>query len=283
MGFQLACIERLLQCDYASIAAFSYHRIVQHLMSSAAGSLPCKICGTSSPFYGTVDFNRHCLVGRICLADSGIPIRYNRCPNCGFLFTAALDAWGPDKFRDAIYNDDYILVDPDYAETRPVANAEFLTTLFGPVRESLTVLDYGGGSGLLADTLVKNGFLGAETYDPFNPRFAHLSGKRFHIVTCFETLEHVPDPRHEIATIAGCVKDDGMVVFSTLIQPEDFEQIGLSWWYLAPRNGHISLFTRKALAAVWRLEGFRAISLSDNIHFAFRKIPSFAQKQLTSK
>lgn len=251
-------------------------------MPPAAHSLPCKICGTSSPLYGTVDFNRHCLVGQVSLASSGIPVRYNRCPNCGFVFTAALDAWGPDEFKDAIYNDDYILVDPDYAHTRPAANAEFLSKLFGYVRESLTVLDYGGGSGLLADTLVKNGFLGAETYDPFNPRFARLSGKRFQVVACFETLEHVPDPCQEIARISGCVTDDGMVVFSTLVQPENFDQIGLSWWYLAPRNGHISLFTRKALVEAWRPQGFHVISLNDNIHFAFRRVPSFA-RQLDSR
>lgn len=251
-------------------------------MPPAPETCPCKICGKVSPLYGAVDFNRHCGVGRVSLPESGMPIRYHRCPSCGFLFTAALDTWGPDEFRDEIYNNEYILVDPDYAEARPAANAAFLAELFSPARESLTVLDYGGGSGRLADALVRNGFLAAETYDPLNPRFAELPGRRFPIVACFETLEHVPDPSQEIARIAGCVAEEGIVVFSTLVQPEDFDRIGLAWWYLAPRNGHISLFTRKALAHVWWQQRFHVISLSDNLHFAFRTIPRFALHSLAA-
>jgi 2-polyprenyl-6-hydroxyphenyl methylase/3-demethylubiquinone-9 3-methyltransferase len=239
---------------------------------------PCKICGTESPLYGAVDFNKNCEEwrGRL-LPESKVSVGYNRCPRCGFLFSSAFDGWGHAEFLDAVYNDNYKLVDPDYAASRPAANAEVITKAFWSVRESLTVLDYGGGNGLLAETLLKNGFLSAETYDPFDQRFATWSGGRFNVVTCFETLEHVPNPTHEIARIASCVADEGIVIFSTLVQPVDFDRIGLSWWYLAPRNGHISLFTRNALVEVWRQQGFNAISFSDSTHAAFRTIPGFAR------
>ena len=246
-------------------------------MSPPSQMRPCKICGTASPFYGAVDFNKNCEQPRgLSLPAANIAVAYNRCTRCGFLFTSAFDKWGHDEFAKSIYNDEYIAVDPDYGEVRPAGNARGITNLFGPVKESLTVLDYGGGAGLLAATLVKNGFLRAETYDPFHPSFANMPSGQFNLVTCFETLEHVPDPRSEIAKMAGCVAEEGMVFFSTLLQPDNFEQLGLSWWYVAPRNGHISLFSRNALAEVWRQQGFQVTNLNDNGHIAFRRMPVFA-------
>jgi hypothetical protein len=40
-----------------------------------------------------------------------------------------------------------------------------------------------------------------------------------------------------------------------------------------PRNGHISIFTKQALAAVWARHGYSNVSLSDGIHVAFRTLP----------
>jgi hypothetical protein len=51
---------------------------------------------------------------------------------------------------------------------------------------------------------------------------------------------------------------------------------GVGWWYVAPRNGHISIFSRKALAIAFGRYGYKTVSLSDNLHFAFRTLPFFA-------
>lgn len=238
----------------------------------------CKICSTPSPLYGNVDFNKNCeSIRGLVLPEAHIRIGYNKCPRCGFLFTSAFDKWGHEQFGKAIYNDDYILVDPDYKEARPANNAAMLTSAFGAARSSLSVLDYGGGNGILADTLVKNEFQSATTYDPFNSEYATLPDRRFSIVSCFETLEHVADPSRQVADIAKCVDEVGIVVFSTLLQPPDIDKIGLAWWYAGPRNGHISLFSRVALAEVWRQQGFRIASFNDNLHIAYQKVPAFAQ------
>ncbi len=239
---------------------------------------PCKICSTASPLYGTVDFNKNCEARRgMVMPESGIAVGYNRCPRCGFLFTPAFDGWSREEFAQAIYNEDYILVDPDYKETRPLGNAALLAQAFAAGKGNLSLLDFGGGNGILAEALVKSGFQGATTYDPFNPEFAKLPAKRFNIVSCFETLEHVPDPRRQIAEIANCTDEEGLVVFSTLVQPADFDELGLNWWYVGPRNGHISLFSRSALTGAWRRQGFKLVSFSDDLHIAFRKIPAFAK------
>jgi len=240
--------------------------------------LPCKICSAPSPLYGVVDFNKNCEAIRgLALPKSGVLVGYNRCPDCGFLFTPAFDGWGHEEYGQAIYNDEYAIVDPDYKQIRPAGNAGMLTKMFWADKGSLSLLDYGGGNGVLADTLARNGFQSAATYDPFNPAFAELPARRFNIVSCFETLEHVPDPLAQIAAIAKCVADKGLVIFSTLVQPADFDKEGLDWWYVGPRNGHISLFSKEALAQAWRRQGFSFGSFSSNLHIACRELPAFAR------
>src|SRR2546423_14681900 len=82
---------------------------------------PCKVCGEPSPLLGVVDFNKHCLVASRpdLLPLSGVPVYYHRCPSCHFIFTTAFDSFTPDDFRRHVYNEQYALIDPEYAEERP--------------------------------------------------------------------------------------------------------------------------------------------------------------------
>jgi 2-polyprenyl-6-hydroxyphenyl methylase/3-demethylubiquinone-9 3-methyltransferase len=106
------------------------------------------------------------------------------------------------------------------------------------------------------------------------PEHARRPNGKFEIVTCFETLEHLPDPNAGIALILQCLAEPGLVLFSTLLQPPNFGKSGVNWWYVGPRNGHISIFSRRALALAWRRYGYKIHSY--NMHIAFRTLPSFA-------
>jgi 2-polyprenyl-6-hydroxyphenyl methylase/3-demethylubiquinone-9 3-methyltransferase len=92
-------------------------------------------------------------------------------------------------------------------------------------------------------------------------------------VTCFETLEHLPDPLAGVATIVECAADPGAVLYSTLTQPDDFDQVGMSWCYVGPRSGHISILSKQALAMAWARYGFKTVSISAGMHLAFRTVP----------
>lgn len=89
-----------------------------------------------------------------------------------------------------------------------------------------------------------------------------------------ETLGHPTDRVGEIGRIVQFRAGPGL--FSTLVQPADFDQHGVNWWYLAPRNGHISIFSRQALALAWGRYAYTIAWFDDNIHIAFRTLPSFA-------
>jgi 2-polyprenyl-6-hydroxyphenyl methylase/3-demethylubiquinone-9 3-methyltransferase len=244
----------------------------------SAGPIPCRICRQPAPLFGLVDFNRNCQIpGALQLPLTGTPVYYRRCVNCGFLFTDGFDEWTADEFRRHIYNADYLGVDPEYMEARPRAHARLVQHTFGAHKAALRILDYGGGNDVLCAALRAEGFPVAVTYDPFVPQYSQVPSGQFDLITCFETLEHMPDPIAGIKAMVALLAEPGLVLFSTLVQPWDFDQLAMNWWYVGPRNGHISLFSRNALALAWHSQGYSMRSLSENLHVAFRTVPPFAQ------
>ena len=251
--------------------------MIDSLKPASAAPLPCKICGSASTLYGVVDFNKSCEEPNgLPLPLSGVPVYYRRCPNCEFVFTDAFDEWSDEQFKAHIYNEGYQAVDPEYQTVRPQANARTVKQLWGPYKERTRILDYGGGNDAFCALLRADGFPVAVTYDPMVPAHARRPEGKFDLVTCFETLEHLPDPIGGIALLLECAAEPGLVQISTYAQPADFGNQGVNWWYVAPRNGHVSIFSRKALALAIGRRGYKTVSLSDNLHFAFRTLPSFA-------
>jgi 2-polyprenyl-6-hydroxyphenyl methylase/3-demethylubiquinone-9 3-methyltransferase len=221
------------------------------------------------------DFNRPCLDSvRASMATYGFAIYYRRCRSCEFLFTDAFDQWSPEEFRTRIYNSEYARLDPDYAQKRPAGNAAFMAKLFDARKGTLRVLDYGGGNGYFAECLRRLGFARCDTYDPFTPGFDTPPAGTYNLITCFETMEHTPDPAACVQAITDRLADAGVVVFSTLLQPADFAKVGMTWWYIGPRNGHISLHSKKSLALLWERHGCVVESVNDNIHMASRRSAS---------
>lgn len=243
---------------------------------------PCKVCGGEAPLFGHADFSRWCRdqphkqVRPIC----GQAVYYRRCGRCGLVFSDAFDDWPPEAFADFIYNEDYVQVDPDYVSDRPLAMGQLVKGVFERAAGDLDVLDYGGGAGLLAAFLRDSGFRSAQTYDPFTPEHALRPDGRFPLITCFETLEHLPDPFATAADMVDLLADDGLILFSTLVQPQNFDQLRMTWWYIAPRNGHITIFSLEALAVLWRRLGLQVITFDEHLHAAFRTPPPFAEHLL---
>lgn len=264
------------------------HRIEEEpaiiLKAVSKAPMPCKICGAAAPLYGVVDFQRCCEIrGGARPQLSGIPVYYRRCENCGFLFTDAFDGWSEAEFKSHIYNAGYLEFDPEYTQTRPRNHAGVVEHLFGGHKADMRVLDYGGGNDVLCSALRDAGFPAAVTYDPFVPDYAQRPEGTFNLVTCFEMLEHLPDPMAGIAAILASLAEPGVVLFSTLIQPQDFDGLRLNWWYVGPRNGHVSMFSRNALVLAWQHFGYQAASFNDNLHVAYRTLPAFAEHLLKTK
>jgi SAM-dependent methyltransferase len=237
----------------------------------------CKVCGGRAYAYGVVDFHKNCESRRGHVLDmSGVPIYYHQCPDCQFIFTTAFDRFTTEDFLRDIYNADYGLVDPDYHDSRPRENAQVLLRLLAP-NPPRRLLDYGGGTGILADLLRAAGFPEVETYDPFVPEFSTRPNGRFDCIVSFEVLEHATNPAQVLEEMNGLLGEPGLILFSTLLQPLDMDRQGLNWWYVGPRNGHVSLYSRTSLESLTRPLGLTLRSFNEGTHVAFRGVPEFAR------
>jgi len=251
--------------------------MIDSLRPVTTAAIACKICGGSAALYGVVDFHKSCEEARgVRFALAGIPIYYRRCADCNFLFTDAFDDWTTEQFKTHIYNEEYRKVDPDYYDgLRGRTNAEVVARLWGEHCAGTHVLDCGGGNDEFCAVLRAAGFPTAVSYDPMVPEFAERPQGKFDLVTSFETLEHLPDPMAGIAMMIEFAADPGLIFFTTYAQSAEFDQHGLNWWYVGPRNGHISIFSKQALKTAWRRHGYKFVPLRDNIHLAFRTLPPF--------
>ncbi len=242
-------------------------------------SVPCKVCGSSSELYGVVDFNKNCQEAKnqYPLRPAGIPIYYHHCPACRLIFTAAFDHFTKEEFLAHIYNREYALVDPDYAEFRPAHTAGMIAKTF--VRTpTIRILDFGGGNGAAAEHLRRAGFVNAQTYDPFVDLSATAPAGTFDLITCIEVVEHSPTPLETFGQIASLLASDGMILLTTMTQPPDIDRIGLSWWYAGPRNGHVTLYSQQALRHVAAAIGMSYAPVNAGIHLLFRReLPPFAR------
>lgn len=239
---------------------------------AARVDVACKCCGTRALPTGSIDFNRTCEDRKApVFPPAGRPIPYHRCPACSFIFTVAFDHLGPDEWQREIYNDSYVLADPDFVDVRPLANAEHIAHNFGR-HPGITLLDYGGGNGLMTRRLVEKGMAQATSYDPFYAGSRRPAGT-FDLITSFEVLEHSPTPYDTLKDMREFMGDTGMLYFTTLLQPADIDLQGLTWWYASPRNGHVSLYSRASLDALMKRLGLVWGSCNDLLHVAFRKRP----------
>ena len=183
----------------------------------------------------------------------------SECTMCGFACFDDLQNWSEDRFRDEIYNDDYHLCDPPFREDRPRKLAAWLSRCLSP----RGIIDYGGGEGQLCALLNEQGFQ-AHSYDPFYGE-TRLPPDSADVVTAFEVVEHVPIQRKLFSDLAALCKPDGLIIFSTLLKPENLTG---DWWYASPRNGHASFHTEQSLGLLMGELNLAHVSLSPEMHVA---------------
>lgn len=229
--------------------------------------IPCKICEKDATFNGYADFAKSCEINRgHYLGLTGWPVKYYRCTSCGFLFTIEFDHYTLEDWKKMVYNDQYHLVDPDYADgSRACKNAE-------AVRDFLRIngprcLDYGGGDGMFAKTIRDQG-IDCVSWDMLVDG-ALDAVVPFDVVTAFEVLEHTPTPIDTMQEILRLLKPNGHFLFSTLtldLQPQQMDH-----WYIAPANGHVSIHTIKSLDTMFWKAGRHLHHYSASLHLAMPK------------
>ena len=239
---------------------------------------PCPVCQSGATPYDVVDFNKSCVEERgVFLTHSGIPIYYFLCPTCGFLFAPEFGVWTPQDYARFIYNADYHRVDPDFDGTRAQVNAEGLLKLF-PDSAGIRHLDYGGGDGQLS-RILRNAGWDSESYDPYAGNGSVLpEDARFNLITSFEVFEHVADPHPLLATLSKHLANPGLLIFSTMLSDGHLQRPRrIDWWYISPRNGHISIYSERTLRHLAERYGFHCASPRPILHFFWKQLPDWAE------
>ena len=239
----------------------------------------CKCCdGFALPF-AELDFSKSCEDRNLSpFSPSGKVIPYFRCSRCGFIFTAHFDDWPPRRMQDEIYNEDYYLADPGFEEARPLAFAVSLANWLAPLRSEIASLDYGGGSGVLAAIMRQKGY----DYDSYDPYFINttLPARLYALATSFEVAEHATDPMKTFATMMSFLNRDGALLFSTNLSPCG---VTSDWWYIAPRNGHVSIYTARSLQCLADRLGTRFLTLEDHIHLMYHRVSDRVPRTLLNR
>ena len=207
----------------------------------------CKICGGETHLFDCVDFYKVCSANPYKFGLSGIGISYYRCGKCNFIFTDFIDEWSHEEVVRYIYNEDYVKVDPQYqgarAHTVAVSMARHLAGF-----ENLRILDYGSGSGQFAKEMRRLGFQHVDSYDPLSSP-AESCGT-YDLITCFEVIEHSPNPLMLLADMCAKLSNGGTIIIGQTLQPGNIDDVGGRWWYVAPRNGHVSFFAEETFIAL---------------------------------
>lgn len=214
------------------------------VINAFANTIECKICGKASQFFDVVDLNKVALHNPYMFGPANVHVAYFRCPDCCFLGTDFFDDWSPSDFARFIYNDDYVIIDRDYVSSRPRWVTGLLTPLLKE-RPATRILDYGAGNCVFSEAMRDAGFH-VVNYDPFT--FPERPTGKFEVITCVEVMEHSPAPYQTLMDMLSFLAKDGCVLFTQDLQPANITSIRCSWWYAAPRNGHVSLYCDSTLA-----------------------------------
>lgn len=239
---------------------------------------PCPACAGHCVPLDVVDFHKTCVEEKgLFMSLSGIPVYYFLCEQCGFVFAPEFSSWTPADFGKYIYNAQYAEIDPDFKTVRPEINAQGLLKLF-PQMQGVTHLDYGGGAGYLSELLRGAGW-DSRTYDPYAGEHRTLPpGARFQLITSFEVFEHVPDPVRLLEDLGKMLDDDGVLFFSTELSDGRVQRHKrIDWWYIAPRNGHISIYSQESLRRLAERFGYRCYTILDSLHLFWKQPPAWAR------
>jgi hypothetical protein len=234
----------------------------------------CKICSSDAVLFDVVDFGRQCSNVHYPSGLSGFPVYFHRCLSCGLIFTCAFDSFSSEEWSRFVYNDDYGAIDPDYSVTRPRRNAQLVKAAIGKSwRSGDTGCDFGGGSGETARCLSEWG-LPFDCHDPYGAPSISVNPGQYRVVTAFEVLEHLSSPASEFRSIIDLGSAEAaLFLFSTSTVPERIESGTLpQWWYAAPRNGHITLYSVTALVRLANQHGLGYEQVTRGLHLFGRNM-----------
>ena len=176
-------------------------------------------------------------------------VTYHQCVETGFIQTDD-PAWLDEAYNDAITALDLGLVSRNIEKAR--LTAQLIERAF---TNGTDFIDFGGGYGIFTRLMRDKGFnfvhydthcenLFAKGFEW--PALKPVPDRKFCLLTAWEVLEHLANPRETIDEMLGVAE---AVLFSTELVPALEMKSADDWWYFTPETGqHICFFTSESLA-----------------------------------
>jgi 2-polyprenyl-6-hydroxyphenyl methylase/3-demethylubiquinone-9 3-methyltransferase len=222
--------------------------------------------------------------GTRAFPPSEIMVPYFSCETCGFIFTDFADQWDAKEFVERIYNDEYRKADPFLLvrggssfpkDTIAYHNGLALASRLHGAESKIRILDFGAGGnpGVTGSALIDCGFQ-LDSYEPYFGEGTERPSGTYDVVILIEVIEHCHRLDDVVSDISRFLSETGFVYVSTAIHPTNHDRSVLDSWYIAPRNGHISIFSFPALCILFRRFGMNLVQTMHGL-VAFKQKPNF--------
>lgn len=246
--------------------------------------MECKICKNISnqKSLGSINAGRVYSKNNYPLGKYDSEIEYYLCDDCKFIYSPTWDNKDTHFWEKEIYNEDYIkYVDPDFSGKRSRDIAPVLKLIIQVLEKkfktNVNVLDYGSGQSLLSKELKKLATsINFESYDPYGANNSH-SNINYDLIIAIEVFEHAVNVHELMQDILNRAHNDTIIIFTTKLISS--LRLNLEWDYIAPRNGHISIFSNQSLKKLSSMYNLYFTNLIFFNFFSFRKI-TFLEKIL---
>lgn len=207
--------------------------------------------------------------------------RIVQCNSCGLIF---VNPRPHKKYLQELYSEDYYRISAegsigygDYEADKQYHSANFSKLLNSIERhkEKGKMLDVGCAVGFFLEEANMRGWevYGTELSE-YAVKKAQERGLRvfsgdilaagfennfFDVITCFGTIEHLPDPAAAVKKISQILKGDGLFVIST---PDAGGFVGGRRFQYKPKE-HLYYFTRETIIKILQQEGFEILQIKN--------------------
>jgi len=170
----------------------------------------------------------------------------NKCNNCTLIFV-----------NNAMLNDDKVGGECEEERNLDEVNKHRILRLNNPKN----ILDFGCGHGKFVNFCKSNG-INAEGIDLHTELTLDNLSKTYDAITMIEVIEHISDPVSVLTTLSQHLNPNGVLYIEGSFTDTEYLYGNLNfdiltWWYLRPSIGHITLFNQKSMEIILSKCGLR--------------------------